>query len=308
MKSKHTTNKSMKKNPTIAGWLVLLALSTLNLQPSTAVAQGTAFTYQGQLSAGANAANGLYDLQFVLYDALSGGNQIAGPLTNSATAVSNGLFLVTLDFGGVFTGTNYWLDVSVRTNGNGSFTELGPRQALTAAPYALYAPNAGAAATAITATTALIATTAAAGSITSANLASGAVTVSNLAPDVLQNTFWNLGGNTGTDPTNGDFIGTLDNHPFEVWVNGQTALHIEGDANICWGVNSKIWQPNNDCSILGGNYNDIWANSSLTVIGGGQQNNIYSYSTNSVIGGGGWNAILDHAPNSVISGGLHNLI
>ena len=47
----------MKKNHIIAGWL-LLAVSTFNLQPSTAHAQGTAFTYQGQLNAGGSPAKG----------------------------------------------------------------------------------------------------------------------------------------------------------------------------------------------------------------------------------------------------------
>ena len=72
-----------------------------NLQPSTLAA----FTYQGQLNANGGTANGLYDLRFQVWGALTNGNLIAGPLTNSATGVTNGLFTVTLDFGpGVFTG------------------------------------------------------------------------------------------------------------------------------------------------------------------------------------------------------------
>ncbi|MGB7749644.1 MAG: hypothetical protein WBN75_20420 [Verrucomicrobiia bacterium] len=39
-----------------------------------AVAQGTAFNYQGKLTDGANPANGIYDLQFTVYDAAGGGN------------------------------------------------------------------------------------------------------------------------------------------------------------------------------------------------------------------------------------------
>src|SRR5215471_10593812 len=70
-----------------------------------ASAQSTAFTYQGRLNNGANPANGLYDLGFAVYDAATGGTPQGSPFTNSATAVSNGLFTVTLDFGpGVFTG------------------------------------------------------------------------------------------------------------------------------------------------------------------------------------------------------------
>ena len=103
-------------------------------------AQGTAFTYQGQLMDTGAPANGLYDLQFVLYSASAGGSQAGPVLTNAATAVSNGLFTVTLDFGaGIFTGANYWLDIAARTNGSGTFTELSPRQQLTPTPYAIFA-------------------------------------------------------------------------------------------------------------------------------------------------------------------------
>ncbi len=114
--------------------LALALLSNLNLQLSTCFAQGTAFTYQGRLNDGSNPANGNYDLRFAVYNAPQAGSMAGGPVTNAATAVSNGLFTVTLDFGsGVFDGSAFWLDVGVRTNGTGSpgFTALSPRQALT---------------------------------------------------------------------------------------------------------------------------------------------------------------------------------
>jgi microcystin-dependent protein len=119
--------------------LALLALTALNAQFSTAFAQGTtAFTYQGRLNTGTNAANGSYDMTFTLYDANVGGNTIAGPITNSAVAVSNGLFTVTLNFGpGVFTGTNYWVQMAVSPAGLGTFAPLVPLQQLTPTPYAL---------------------------------------------------------------------------------------------------------------------------------------------------------------------------
>jgi hypothetical protein len=64
---------------------------------------------------------------------------VAGPLTNSAVSISNGLFTVALDFGAVFDGTAQWLQIDVRSTGAGPFTSLAPRQALTAVPYALTA-------------------------------------------------------------------------------------------------------------------------------------------------------------------------
>jgi len=139
--------------------LRLLFLLNLLLNPLcvSATPLGTAFTYQGRLSDGGAPASGIYDLRFTIYDSTNNaGGIVASPLTNSAVAVSNGLFTTTLDFGeGVFDAADRWLEIGVRTNGSvGAFTALSPRQPLTPAPYALYAPNAGAAKTATTALTA----------------------------------------------------------------------------------------------------------------------------------------------------------
>src|SRR5271156_23198 len=77
----------------------------------TLFAQSTAFTYQGRLNDGANPASGSYDVQFTLFAVDTGGSAVAGPLTNSPTGVSNGLFTVTLDFGGQFPGADRWLEI-----------------------------------------------------------------------------------------------------------------------------------------------------------------------------------------------------
>ena len=116
----------------ITGLAVLVA-------PSHLPAQGTTFTYQGRLVDGGSPATGLYDLRFGLYDAASIGAQQGYLLTNSTTAVSNGQFTVTLDFGNQFPGADRWLEISVRTNGGDAFTALNPRQPLTATPYAITA-------------------------------------------------------------------------------------------------------------------------------------------------------------------------
>jgi hypothetical protein len=126
-------------------------------------------------------ANGSYDLMFTLFNTNCNGAAIAGPVTNSATVVSNGLFTATIDFGaGVFAGSNCWLEIAVQTNGGGGFTTLAPRQQVTPTPYAIYSANAG---TAITASTAGSATTAS--SATSATTAATANNFSgSLAGDV----------------------------------------------------------------------------------------------------------------------------
>ena len=102
------------------GALVLLALSTINSQLSTSFAQGTAFTYQGRLNAAGSPATGLFDFQFALSNAPSGGSQLGVTVTNLAVGVTNGLFTTTLDFGPVLAGQAAWLAISVRNNGAGS--------------------------------------------------------------------------------------------------------------------------------------------------------------------------------------------
>jgi predicted small secreted protein len=101
---------------------------------------GTGFTYQGRLTDGGIPANGAYDFEFELYDAASGGTTL-GTLTVGNATVTDGLFTVQLNFGAeVFTGDARWLEIGVRPgDSSGAYTALSPRQALTAAPYALYA-------------------------------------------------------------------------------------------------------------------------------------------------------------------------
>lgn len=101
------------------------------------------FTYQGRLADGNGAANGVYDLQFELFDSSTDGAGIGPVLTNNAVPISNGLFSVSLDFGaGAFDGQMRWLQISVKTNNSSTFTTLAPRQAISAAPYALDAAKA----------------------------------------------------------------------------------------------------------------------------------------------------------------------
>ncbi len=158
-----------------SGCVALALLSTLIAQPATILAQGTAFTYQGRLNSGTNAAAGIYDLRFTTYDSAGAGTLIAGPLTNSATGVTNGLFIVTLDFGASFAGADRWLEIGVRTNGSGTFTTLSPRQKVTPVPYAVYSAGAGVAGSA--------------GSVAAGNI------VGTLAPAQLPPNVPLLGGN-----------------------------------------------------------------------------------------------------------------
>jgi hypothetical protein len=110
--------------------------------PLASTPLGTSFTYQGRLTVSGAPANASYDMEFSLYDALSAGSLVAGPLTKPDVAVAAGLFSVDLDFGQTpFNGNALWLLVSVRPAGFGGYTDLLPRQPLTATPYALRALN-----------------------------------------------------------------------------------------------------------------------------------------------------------------------
>src|SRR5262245_8750688 len=102
-----------------------------------ATAQTTEFTYQGSLKDGATAANGNYDFEFALFDAVSGGSQLGSTLTRNSVAVANGIFAVSLDFGGQFQGEGRFLEIHVRPTGGGAFTPLTPRQQVNSAPYSI---------------------------------------------------------------------------------------------------------------------------------------------------------------------------
>ena len=146
---------------------------------SRAALIGSGFTYQGQLSDNAAPANGNFDFRFALYDSLTNGNPAGTVLTNSGVLVESGFFATTLDFGNIFNGTAYWLQIGVRPQGNvGDFVSLSPRQPFEMLPYAQYSATAGVAATA---TTALLANSA--NSVSSANI-SGIIPLSNLPTNV----------------------------------------------------------------------------------------------------------------------------
>src|SRR5512141_2371146 len=90
---------------------VLISMAAMDM-PAQATPQTTAFTYQGQLNAGGTYPTGSYQFTFTLYDAPSGGAIVAGPLQQNILVI-NGLFTTDLDFGQIFSGTQYWLDIKV---------------------------------------------------------------------------------------------------------------------------------------------------------------------------------------------------
>jgi hypothetical protein len=267
----------------------VIIISTLLLElviHSLADPVGTAFTYQGRLADGGNPATGSYDLKFTLYD--GGPGAVAGPLTNAAVPVSNGLFTVTLDFGaGAFTGDFRALEIGVRTNGGSDFTTLAPRQPLTPSPYALYAPNAGSACDASN----LV------GVLPSSQLAG---TYTN--PVAFANALSTFSGSnvtvSGSVSAEGDLIGARLNVGVGYTLTG-------GDATIAGGSTNA----NGDQygSIGGGDRNRLDDSARWSKVGGGERNSVQG-AEHATIGGGDVNTIMSNAHSSAIGGGVGNTI
>ncbi len=308
-----TITKAMNTNTSFQLSLTFLLFSTVFISPPL-FAQGTAFTYQGRLSDGGNPANGNYDLTFALFSASSGTGQVGSALTNTATAVSNGLFTVILDFGANFPGGDRWLEIGVRTNSgvSGTFSTLLPRQQVTPAPYAITAGN-------------LVS-----GGIPPGTYGS-AVTFSNNTNNFtggfngngsgLTNVnatklgglpaarFWQLGGNNASDV---DFVGTINNAPLIFKVNSSVAL--------------TLWPSDSGApAVVGGSVGNFAAKglssvaSGATIAGGGAVSYFSQPTPNYVlddfgtIGGGCNNVVGAFLPQydtrfATISGGLNNTI
>jgi hypothetical protein len=258
------------------------------------------FTYQGVLRDGNVPANGTYELRFALWSAGAGGTELAA-LTNVVVA-TNGLFTTTLNGNADwFPGdAARWLQLEVRTNGSTSaYVTLAGRQPLTHAPFAIRAARASLAEEVAPGSIAgyhlqsesVTPDKLAANAVTSAAIADGTVAAADLAPAVLNSTFWKLGGNAGTTP-GAQYLGTSDSQPLEFRVNGVRALRLEPGAG----------SPN----IIGGSpLNSVVPGANGNVIAGGSQNRIENpVTTGSTIAGGINNRAERHA--SVVAGGTDN--
>lgn len=210
---------------------VVAMLAILNAPTSTAHAQGTAFTYQGRLNAGGSPVSGNYDFRFKLYTDSYGNNQVGNTQLTNALPVSAGLFITTIDFGpGLLTGASHWLEVDVRTNGAGDYTVLSPLQALTPAPYAVFANTASNVSGTVSAAQI-------SGTVASANLSGtygNALTLNN-AGNSFSGT---LNGNAATATTANSFSGSLagdvtgsQSATTVTSVGGQAAANIAAGAN-----------------------------------------------------------------------------
>lgn len=132
---------------TVLKYLVLFSLSLIIVVGgvSSALAQGSGFTYQGELQDNGAPVNDVCDFRFSLWDAATDGNRLGDIEEESNVTVANGRFVAILNdsnqFGAQpFNGAARFLEIAVRCPaGTNDFTTLAPRQPLLAVPYAHYA-------------------------------------------------------------------------------------------------------------------------------------------------------------------------
>lgn len=313
----------------VAAALAFLLMAGLALaQEPQSAPLGTAFTYQGQLKVSDAPYTGTCDVKFGLFEVSTGGTAIS-TLTKTNIPVSGGLFTVQLDYGtGKFEGDARWLEMSVRCpSGSGTYQILSPRQALTAAPYALHskaAPWSGlsgvpagfadgtdndttySAGTGLT----LSGTTFSANTTYLQRRVSGSCTTGSsirvvnadgtVTCQAVSGGGWSLTGNAGTTPGT-DYLGTSDSAALEIKVNAARVLRFE---------------PNASSPSLVGGYSGNWLTSGVygaTIGGGGEASYLNRVTDNlSTVGGGANNQAGDNAGTVVdanyatVGGGLGN--
>jgi hypothetical protein len=241
--------------------VALLVLGVL-LIAELAQAQGTGFTYQGRLTDAGNPADGLYEMQFKLFDtgAIGTGIQQGSAITDSAVQVTNGVFTVQLDFGpGVFDGSGRYLEIGIRPAASPNpFTVLSPRQPMSSSPYAVRSATAG-----------------------SADTATNAGQLGGMSPSgFIQNTTsqqpvtsFNIGG-TGT--------ANILNAATQFNLNGLRILSNEGDSNLVAGSFAGFFNA--------GRFNSFFGNSAGLFNTTGESNSFFGKSAGKANTTGGSNS------------------
>jgi hypothetical protein len=273
------------------------AQETAGTEPDAVlVSMGAAFTYQGRLVDAGNPAAGVYDFQFRLYNAASGGGQIGALQAVDNVGVSGGLFTVAPDFGaGAFDGQARWLEIAVKRDADGSYTTLSPRVALTPAPHALALPGLWTQQNATSPN--LIGGYA--GNVMSAGVQGGVIAGGGLSgnPNSVYDQYNTVGGGLGNVAGVDDVSST--NQTFATVAGGQSNTASNRHATVSGGSSntaSSTW------ATVGGGYLNT-ASGTRAVVGGGENNQASnSYTT---IGGGYLNTASGYA--AVAGGGWYNL-
>jgi trimeric autotransporter adhesin len=310
-----------------------LALWSLTASSTIAIAMDTTFTYQGRLTEADAPYTGSAEFQPTLWDHASGGTQVAVNNPDTlAVGVTNGLFVLPLDFGPNFPGVDRWLQLHVRTT-LGDFTLLAPRQKFTAIPYAQTAERVtgplpagqlsgtidsanvrGVYANAVTfnnASNSFSGNGADLKGLNASQLTAGTVPDERLGAGIARtNQVWRLGGNEGTNPNN-DFIGTTDAAALVLRAGNRPVLRLEGQSSgvrLIGGTANNVDGNSTNSSVLNGRDNRIDALAHESTIVGGLDNIIQHDQRSAFIGGGARNEIRQDNQYAVIAGGRDNWI
>lgn len=275
----------------------------------------------------------------------SGGSE---PASAVALPVNGGLFTARLGDdsqanmtplpAGLFQQTDLHLRLWFDDGVNG-FAVLHPTQPLTAAPYAFYAPLAGAA---------TVADSTAVNAVTAASLQTGSVTTEKILDGTITDADISASGISGNKIVGGDLqarrlkvgqdhvltgdlatiAGGLENQALAtfsaiggggyqlVQSHGATVAGGErnaigtnsGHSTIGGGLWNAIAAKSGAATIAGGHLNEIGTNNNYSTIGGGVQNDIAANSSAASIAGGQANEIGTNAAYSAIAGGIRNVV
>jgi hypothetical protein len=277
--------------------LTTLLYLTPNSTTASETASGTAFTYQGQLQANGEPVTDDCGMAFRLYDASSGGNQVGNPITTTVS-VNAGLFTASLDFGDAFDGDARWLGVRVKCGGDATYADLG-RQALTAAPYALYARSTGALQGRPV--------TAAPPALNQVLKWDGSAWTPAADESGAGGGNWSLTGNSATVPGT-HFLGTTDGVSLTLAVSGTAALRLEPNGtspNLVGGHSSNQAAGVVGATVGGGGTDDApnQVTAGFGTVGGGSGNQ--ASGNRATVGGG-----QDNTAGGIVatvSGGWDNL-
>ena len=141
--------------------------------------------------------------------------------------------------------------------------------------------------------------------LTNVTLGGGAVNNANLSAQTLSNTFWRLAGNAGTIAGT-QYIGTSDNQPVEIKVNGVRALRLEPNAvnnpNVLGGGPGNTVEPGTAGVVIGGGDGNTAASNYVVIAGGLGNQAVGMYST---ISGGMFNRA--SGERSVVAGSYNEV-
>ena len=292
--------------------IYIFATALVVLIDTSAFAQDTTFTYQGQLRQTGQPFTGIADLEFALYDALTDGSEIGLVQSLTGVPIEDGLFSVELDFGeGAFEGGERYLEIRV----DGAV--LNPRQRMTATPYSLLANRV------------------ASGAISGTNNAASAndSTVSGGRNNIASGDYSSIGGGFSNDATGAlsTVCGGIGNDASGIrslacggqfnTASGARSVVTGGESNVASGDHSFIgggqfhiasgWhstigggrnnRTTNNRSTVAGGVDNIAGNFGSTVSGGAENTASGHYST---VGGGSSNTASGRF--SIVSGGSGN--